>query len=153
QRQLEYDFVVAPGANPHAIGLAFQGAQNITLDNAGDLVLHTAGGDVIEHAPVVYQEADGVCESVHGRYVLEDDGQVVFKVGPYDHTRPLIIDPVLAYSTYLGGSAQDGFGGIAVDGSGNAYVTGNTLSTDFPTAGAYQGSLNGGANSTKYDTF
>ena len=105
----------------------------MTLDGQGNLVLHTAGGDVVEHAPVVYQEIGGVRQPVSGQFVLEGDGQVGFAVGAYDHSQPLVIDPVLSYSTYLGGSGDDDGYGIAVDAAGNAYVTGYTASTDFPT--------------------
>jgi streptogramin lyase len=139
QRQLEYDFTVAPGADPAAITLAFQGADNLSLDGQGDLVLHTPSGDVVEHAPVLYQEGITGQEAVFGRYVLEGADQAGFEVGPYDHSRRLIMDPVLSYSTYLGGSSTDRGFGIAVDGSGNAYLTGDTFSTNFPTtAGAFQ---------------
>jgi hypothetical protein len=145
QRQLEYDFVVGPGADPGAIRLALQGATGMELDAQGNLVLHTTGGDVVEHAPVVYQDGAGSRQSVAGQYVLEDNGQVGFAVGAYDPARPLIIDPVLSYSTFLGGSGLDADTGIAVDGSGNAYVTGYTYSSDFPTmAGAFQTTLGGG---------
>jgi hypothetical protein len=87
QTQLEYDFVVAPGASPGAIHLAFQGAQAISLDAQANLVLHTAGGDVVEHAPVVYQESGGVRHGITGRYVLEANGQVDFAVGRMIPTR------------------------------------------------------------------
>src|SRR5262249_55971859 len=137
QRQLEYDFVVAPGASAKVITLAFQGAEGLSLDAQGNLVLHTAGGDVVEQAPVLYQESAGARQAVSGRYVLEGDGQVGFTVGAYDSSKPLIIDPVLSYSTYLGdGDFADG---IAVDSAGNAYVTGGTFTTDyFPTANPIQ---------------
>jgi uncharacterized protein YcfJ len=149
QRQLEYDFIVAPGANPNTIRLAFDGAERLSLDAVGNLVLHTAsGGDVIEHAPVVYQELGGVRQDVAGNYRIGKDGQVGFQVGAYDPSRPLVIDPVLSYSTYLGGAGSTGFDtafGIAVDQSGNAYVTGYTQSTSFPTTtGALQTGLRGG---------
>jgi hypothetical protein len=132
QTQLEYDFVVAPGANPGAIQLAFQGMQSQTLDSQGDLVLHTAGGDVLEQAPVVYQEIGGVRHFISGKYVLEANGQVGFSLGAYDHSQSLVIDPVLSYSTYLGGSGTDTGSRIAVDSTGSAYVFGTTDSTDFP---------------------
>jgi hypothetical protein len=143
QRQLEYDFVVAPGASAGAIRLEFQGAESMALDAQGNLVLHTAGGDVVEQAPVLYQQSGGVRQAVPGRFVLEGDGQVGFAVGAYDASRPLIIDPVLSYSTYLGGSGGDSGLGIAVDGAGNAYLTGRTTSTDFPTANPIQAALSG----------
>ena len=142
QQQLEYDFVLAPGADPKAIQLGFQGAEGIALDSQGDLVLHTGGGDVIEHAPVLYQESNGVRQAVSGHYVLEGNGQVGFAVGAYNPSQTLVIDPVysLVYSTYLGGNKASTAGyGIAVDASGDAYVTGWTQSTKFPTtAGAFQ---------------
>ena len=117
----------------------------MALDAAGNLVLHTAGGDVVEHAPIVYQESGGVRQNVSGQFVLEGNGQVGFAVGAYDASLPLTIDPTLSYSTYLGGNIDDEGSGIAVDGSGNAYVTGWTMSSNFPTTtGAYQTSLGGG---------
>jgi hypothetical protein len=139
QGQLEYDFVLAPRADPAAIRLSVQGTQGVRLDAQGDLVLHTAGGDVVEHSPVVYQNIGGKRQSVDGQFVLEGNGQVGFRVGAYDHSKPLVIDPVLAYSTYLGGSGNDWGNGIAVDSSGNAYITGVTQSINFPTTpGAVQ---------------
>jgi hypothetical protein len=138
QGQLEYDFVLAPGADAGAIRLSVQGAQSVRLDAQGDLVLHTAGGDVVQHAPVVYQNIGGQRQAVAGRFVLEGNGQVGFRVGAYDRSAPLVIDPVLVYSTYLGGSGNDSAAGIAVDSAGNAYITGSTNSTNFPTVGALQ---------------
>src|SRR5262249_53111462 len=102
QGQLEYDFVLGPGANPGGIRLSVQGTLGVGPDAAGDLRLHTAGGDVVEHAPVVYQDVGGKRQSVAGRFVLQGNGQVGFRVGAYDHRVALVIDPVLAYSTYLG---------------------------------------------------
>jgi hypothetical protein len=141
QRQLEYDFRVAPGANPSDIQLRFSGTQGISLDRAGDLVLHTAGGDIVEHAPILYQQGNGVRHAVAGSYVLEANGQVGFQVGPYDPAQELIIDPVLSYSTYLGGSGTDFGVGLAVDSAGNAYVSGGTTSTNFPIVGGVQTSM------------
>jgi hypothetical protein len=132
QGQLEYDFVVRPGAHSGAIALQVQGAQSWSLDSAGDLVLHTAAGDVVQRAPVAYQEISGTRRNVAARFVLRNNGTVGFAVGAYDASTPLTIDPVLSYSTYLGGSAEDMATGIAVDSAGSAYITGHTLSTDFP---------------------
>lgn len=143
QQQLEYDFVVAPGAKPGAIQLAFTGQQALSLDSHGNLVVQTASGPLTEEAPVVYQMITGVRHTITGRYVLENGGRVGFAIGAYDPTQPLTIDPVLSYSTYLGGSAADGGFGIAVDASGEAYVVGRTLSVNFPTLGATQPSSNG----------
>jgi len=147
QRQLEYDYVVAPGTDPGVIKLAIDGAESMTIDGHGNLVLHTSGGDVVEDAPVVYQESGGVRQPVSGQFVLEGDGQVGFALGVYDHTQPLVIDPVLSYSTYLGGTGNDIGQGIAVDTAGNAYVTGYTSSTNFPTTtGAFQTTYGGNAD-------
>jgi hypothetical protein len=143
QRQLEYDFQVAAGADPGRIRLAFPGVLGMELDGQGDLVLHTPGGDVVEHAPVLYQESGGVRQAVAGHYVVQGARQVGFAVGAYDRSQVLVIDPILIYSTYLGGSGHDGGRSIAVDAAGNAYVTGPTGSTDFPTVHPLQPALNG----------
>jgi uncharacterized repeat protein (TIGR01451 family) len=138
QRQLEYDFIVSPGADPQRIRLAFDGTQALRIDDRGDLVLETRGDPVRLQKPVIYQEIDGRREQITGAYLLEDNGEVTFQVGSYDTTRPLVIDPVLVYSTYLGGTGHDLALDIAVDADGNAYVVGNTLSTDFPVNNAVQ---------------
>jgi hypothetical protein len=142
QQQLEYDFVVASGADPSSIRLDFQGADSVSLDDRGNLVLATASGDVVEHTPVVYQEVGGSRQAIAGKFVLLGQGEVGFQVGTYDSNLPLTIDPVLSYSTYLGGSGGDTGESIAVDSSGNAYIAGYANSTNFPTtAGAFQTSL------------
>ena len=141
QRQLEYDLVVRPGSDPNAIALSFEGVESLRIDTQGDLLLDTADGEVRQHNPLVYQELDSGRREIPGSYVLKDERQVGFQVGAYDTSKPLTIDPVLVYSTYLGGSGFDKGFGIAVDASGNAYVTGNTLSTDFPTASPFQAAL------------
>ncbi len=107
QRRLEYDFVVAPGADPKAIGLGFAGQQGLKLDPHGDLIVHTAGGDVVERAPVVYQQINGRRRTVSGKFVLTGKRRVGFQVAAYDRSQPLVIDPALVYSTYLGGSGYD----------------------------------------------
>jgi hypothetical protein len=238
--QLEYDFVVAPGADPSAIALAIDAggqvsskqkaasssqpfvvngsrkAGSVATDHAprttdstqskiqnrkskissslriaanGDLIVTAEGGEVRFHKPVVYQEqsirlrrnsSQLTVESetaldctspdngprraaslkskiqnrklIDGRYILKSDGEVTFEIAPYDRTRPLIIDPVLSYSTYLGGSDMDYANGIAVDPSGSAYVTGYTASIDFPLANPAQSSPGGGTCSDGVDT-
>jgi hypothetical protein len=134
QRRLEYDFVVAPGADPKRIVLGFQGAQRLELNAEGELVLHAAGGAIRQRVPVIYQEIDGARREIEGGYVLKGANRVGFQVAAYDRSRPLVIDPTLVYSTYLGGSGFDIGSGIAVDAAGAAYVTGLTTSVDF-TAG------------------
>jgi len=148
QRQLEYDFVVTPGADPNRIVLGFKGANKLEIDAEGSLVLHASGGDIRQHKPVIHQNVDGVRRDIGGGYVRKGATRVGFRLAAYDTTRPLIIDPVvLSYSTYLGGNAGDFGAAIAVDAGGNAYVTGNTSSTDFPTtAGAFQVSFGGNIN-------
>jgi hypothetical protein len=144
QRELEYDFVLQPGASPQAIRLGIAGAKQLRLEH-GDLVLRSAGGDVHLRSPHIYQEANGVRQEVRGRYVITSKNEVGVHVGAYDRRRALVIDPVLAYSTYLGGSngfIEQGYG-IAVDTTGNAYVTGRASSTDFPTVNAIQPALGG----------
>jgi Beta-propeller repeat/Domain of unknown function DUF11 len=145
QGQLEYDFEVAPGADPKNIQLHFAGSQKLRL-NAGDLVLQTAHGDVRLHAPHIYQRAGNLDKTVDGRFALLANNQVGFELGDYDRARPLVIDPVLSYSSYLGGSGTESGATITTDAGFNIYVTGSTTSVDFPTAGTpYQASLHAGA--------
>ena len=123
QGQLEYDFVVAPQADPAAIRLAFEGT-TLKVDAGGDLVGAVDGGSIRMRKPVLYQEVDGARVPVHGAWRLTGDDQAAFRVAAYDRTKALVIDPVLSYSTYLGGSLDDVGAGIAVDALGNSYVTG-----------------------------
>ncbi|MGJ0428368.1 SBBP repeat-containing protein [Methylobacter sp.] len=143
QGQLEYDFVVAPGADPSRVKLAFLGANRIEVNTAGELILHTASGDVRMHKPVLYQEIDGVRKPVDGGYVLKGGQAVGFQVAAYDVAHSLTIDPVLVYSTYLGGSEVDTGQSIALDQRGQVYVTGITRSADFPLNNALQPDLGG----------
>jgi beta-propeller repeat-containing protein len=138
QREIEYDFVVAAGADPNAIKLSFEGMERLHVDARGDLVLQTDEGEVRQRKPVVYQEADGNRQEVACRYVLTSERDVSFELADYDRTRALVIDPILAYSTYLGGSDYDKAYGIALDVEGNAYLAGYTESSDFPTANPSQ---------------
>src|SRR5467141_3621882 len=115
QRGLEYDFVVAPGADPKAIALRVEGARKMRINAHGDLVLSVSGGEVELRKPVVYQNVRGERREIAGRYVFAGDHRVTFAVASYDRSEPLILDPVLNYSTYLGGSSDDVGSGIAVD--------------------------------------
>ncbi|MCW3052745.1 MAG: Cell surface protein, partial [Chthonomonadales bacterium] len=140
QRNLEYDFVVAPHADPKKIKLHFAGAQKVKVNAAGELIVRTAERELKWQKPSVYQQDKNGKHAVAANFRLKrlPNGQsgVSFALGRYDTSRPLVIDPVLAYSTYLGGSAIIGRGdyttAIAVDDSGAAYVTGNAYSIDFP---------------------
>jgi uncharacterized protein (TIGR03437 family) len=138
QRQLEYDLVVAPGADPGAIKFNLAGMGKPRIDAQGDLVLSGKGGELRLRKPVIYQATEQGRRSVAGRYVLEGNHQVGFAVAAYDATRPLVIDPVIVYSTYLGGSNAESFPGIAVDTLGSVYLVGDTLSADYPTVNPIQ---------------
>ena len=144
--QLEYDFVVAPGTDPNAIKLEVGTGLGVPLQIAADgaLVVKTGGGEVRFHKPVVYQtESTDNRQSLEGHYTLDSQNHVRFQIEPYDHSKALFIDPVLSYSTYLGGTGPDQGNGIAVDSSGSAYVTGSTYSPNFPIVNGFQGSLQG----------
>jgi hypothetical protein len=133
QQQLEFDFIVAPGADPSSIALDFTGVQALKVNGRGDLVLNTGHGHLIQHKPVVYQSVDGQRRIVDASYEVQGS-RARFKLARYDQTRPLVIDPTLSYSTYLGGKVLDAGYGIAVDANGSAYVTGLSYSGDFPGA-------------------
>ncbi len=152
-QQLEYDFIVAPGISPNIITLNFSGASTAQIDGDGNLVLHTAAGDVVQPKPYVYQEVNGLRNEVTGRFAMRTrhspltTHQVTFELGSYDVSLPLVIDPlVMGYSTYLGASGLgiESAYGVAVDGDGNAFVTGYTDSVNFPiTPGAFDANLTG----------
>jgi hypothetical protein len=159
QRQLEYDFVVEPHADPNVITLSFENAREFKMDNNGDLILSVGQHVVRQHAPVAYQDINGDRNPIRASYEIRKGSsrikcEVGIRIGDYDRNRPLVIDPVIVYSTYLGGSAGDdlfnieaGFG-ITVDASGNVYVGGITPSADFPTQNPHQPSPAG-----NYDGF
>jgi hypothetical protein len=136
QRQLEYDFVVAPGADAAKIAIQFSGA-NPAIDKAGDLVLAVQGEEARFHKPVVYQFDGDRKISVAGRYQIAH-GKVGFSLGTYDHSKALVIDPVLSYLTYIGGSSSDLISNLAVDDAGSVYIVGTTSSTDYPVKNGYQ---------------
>ncbi len=170
-QQLEHDFIVAPGADPAQIQLAISGANRVRVNAEGDLILTVPGGEVVQQAPRIYQVIDGQQQSVAGRYVLRHSEaaattvniavtdpmleplRVGFEIAHYDPKQPLVIDPVLAYSTFLGGIKEDYATSIAVDDSGFAYVTGATTSSlDFPIEGGGLSSKPTNTN-TKQDAF
>lgn len=132
QQQLEYDFVVAPHVSPKTIRLGFQGPSAVTIDRDGGLVLQLGSRPMRWHRPMLYQMVGGKRKPVAGGYVLGKNQTVTFRVGAYDPTRPLVIDPVLAYSTYLGGTTIDDADAVAVGSDGCAYVAGRSGTPIFP---------------------
>ncbi len=192
--QLEYDFVVAPGADPNRIRLMITGQRDYKrrhnvanmsatgksleksrhewsprIDASGNLVISREDGEVRFHKPLIYQpaadheqmlsakeqESDSSARTpIQGRYVFKADNEIGFEVAAYDRSRPLVIDPALSYSTYLGGSGNEGGLGIAIDSAGDSYVTGYTTSSNFPTQTPTQGTYAGGPDDvfvTKFD--
>jgi hypothetical protein len=147
QRQLESDFIVAPGADPSAIMLEIQGARHMRLDPQGNLILSTRSVELHLLKPVLYQPASEVANGrteVKGSFVLRGRRRVSFSPGPYDRTRPLVIDPVMSFFSYFAGNSNDEIRAVAVDSQGNMYVTGQTTSdgTGFPPDEAGQGCFN-----------
>lgn len=144
QQQLEYDFIVAPGRDPQRIAVDFSGIDSMRLDADGNLILETPAGSITQHKPVLYQEIDGRKRPVEGGYRLLGGNRVGFDVARYDAGKPLVIDPVLGYSSYLGGSGDDGIASLATDDAGNLYAIGATASLNFPLSNGAQ-TTNGGA--------
>lgn len=134
--KLEYDFIVSPGADPNQIRVAFNGSKNIELQKSGDLNIQTADGDLIQLAPVVYQQEKNVHEIADAKYVLSNN-EIGFQVS-YDHSKPLVIDPQISYGTYLGGTNFEVAEAMAVDPSGAVYVIGYSASADFPLKNPFQ---------------
>ncbi len=164
QRQMEYDIVVKPGADPGQVRFAYQGVERFEVTPKGDLALHLPdGGELLHKKPLIYQEIAGTRVAREGRYQVQGDGARLtcgFELAAYDRTHPLVIDPVLVYSTYLGGSGFDAGNAVAVDASGCAYITGYTYSGDFPkrtsgtaTADVFVAKLNAAGNGLVYVTF
>ncbi len=147
QRQLEFDFVLKPGADPESIRMRVAGASRLALDSAGALRIDIGGaGDLRIELPTLYQEIGGKRRNVPGRYVIQGGDEVAFRVGPYDRTQPLVIDPTIVYSTLFGGglSGSDAFG-IGVDAEGNVLIAGSTTALDFPAVNATQNALAAGS--------
>ncbi len=144
--QLQYEFLLRPGARVRDIRLAYRGAKSLSVDSDGNLIIHTPVGNITDTRPVTYQMVKGKRIAVASRFAPKPTSKLSygFSVGSYDHSRELILDPGLVYSTFLGGTADDAGNGIAVDSAGQAYVTGNTYSANFPTtAGAFDQTYNG----------
>jgi hypothetical protein len=146
QGHLEYDFQVTPSGDPSRAELEFNGAEKLELRD-GSLVIRGQNGNVRLDAPSVYQEIDGRKQTVEGTFVLRAANRVGFAVGAYDHSRELIIDPILNFSTYFGGSGDEHNTSVAVDGSLNIYLAGSTTSPNLPVpTGAVQTTLHGAQN-------
>jgi hypothetical protein len=147
EQQLEFDLVVAPGSDPRQIRLLIEGADGLEVDKAGDLSMQYGAARLRQPRPRVYQERGSRRREIQGRYVMEGDQRhVVIGLGDYDPDKPLVIDPVLVYSTYLGGLLEDSARGIAVDAQGNMYVVGTTTSANFPIQGDLTGGTPGSTN-------
>lgn len=136
EKRLEYDFDVAPGADPASIQFEVNGARGMRVDASGDLVLLTSGGEVRWLTPVIYQMAGGVRRQVAGRFALKGKRRVAFQIERYDTSSALVIDPALSYSTYFGGLGNDSARAIAADSAGNVYLAGSTTSTNLSTTGS-----------------
>lgn len=138
-QQLEYDFRVAPGADFKAIHLRFTGARRVCLDGTGDLLIETRVCTLRHRKPNAYQQINGARKEIDANYVLDGRNGARFALGSYDKSLPVVIDPVLAYSSFFGGEGDDAINGVALDSSGNVYVTGTTDSSDLPTTpGSFQ---------------
>ena len=145
QQTLEYDVQVAPGADLDKIRFRLDGAKKIAIEKDGSMTVETRNGVFRQRPPIVYQESNGARRSLSGRYVLLSRNRIGFKVDGFDKSRRLVIDPVIDYSTYLGGSQTDAAYGIAVDSTGAVYITGLTSSSGIAMSGAYQSTIAPGA--------
>ncbi len=149
QQRLEYDFTIAPGANPDALAIHFDGVDRMSINAQGELVLTLSGGEIRQPKPVIYQMANGIRHEISGGYRLAHARTVAFAVGNYDHSLPLVIDPILSYSTYFGGNYGETAWAVAINtNDGSIYMAGQTFSTQFTNwpvpPGAYQTNFHGG---------
>jgi hypothetical protein len=152
-RQLEYDFVVAPRVDPGVIAFRVSGADQLQVDAQGDLLLKVGSAVLRQQKPILYQLSNGQRMAVAGGYQLRDANTVSFEVGPYDHSLPLIIDPVLTYSSFLGGQGSDTGRAVVLDSAGNIYVTGDTLSGQLALTNAFEPAYMSGYPNAGGDAF
>jgi hypothetical protein len=141
QRQLEYDFIVSPGASVESIKLKIDGSQKVELAENGDLLIYTTKGLLRKHAPVTYQETDVGRHYIKTEFNLNSNNRISFTVGDYDPAIALTIDPVFSFSSYLGGERLDRAYSVATDSEGDIYIAGNTLSDNFPVKDAFQAAV------------
>jgi hypothetical protein len=156
-KQLEYDFILAPGADPNQIRLLFDGVERLSVDSHGDLVMQVGQETPQEtlrlHRPVIFQEIDGVRNVVEGAYIITGKREIGFEIGEYDKSRPLIIDPVISYSSFIGSNLDESATDVTVDKLGNAYILGITRSMTFPKGDRTFSSRSGVYDPRKYDIF
>jgi len=153
QRQLEYDFIVSPGANPDVIAFRIEGADGIEIDAQGNLILRIGADEIQQKRPILYQTENGKRKQIEGGYRLIDSKTVAFQIGYYNRAIPLVIDPVLSYSTLIGGLATDAGRAVALDKSGNVYVAGDTLSSQLSIGNVFQSNYAGGYPEAGGDAF
>ncbi|PYS69865.1 MAG: hypothetical protein DMF69_15505, partial [Acidobacteria bacterium] len=147
-RDIEYDLVVAPGVSPRVIEISYEGARSVKVDSeSGDVLLETSAGVLRQHSPTVYQNIGRGRKAVRGSYQLKSNNRITFQVGDYDRSKALIIDPVLSYSTTLGGDGEYSYA-IAIDSAGNAYLVGETSSSFFGTENSFQPNFGGAVDAT-----
>lgn len=142
-RHLEYDFVIAPGADPAKVRMEFAGADRMWRDDSGNLILVIEDRELAIRAPAIYQETERGRQAIPGHYVINEDRQVSLELADFDAARPLIVDPIIDFSTYLGGVGLDTGYAVTVDPAGNIYVVGQTASLNFPTRNPLFNALNG----------
>lgn len=146
QQRIEFDFIVAPGGDTSKIKLSFEGAESTRIDDKGNLILKMSDSEIIQPAPIIYQEVEGVRKTIDGRFQLVEANKVKFEIGEYDRTRELVIDPKIIYASYHGGSDDDRINDVTVDANGNAYLVGQTKSTNLNVTGGIQTTNRGGTD-------
>lgn len=143
---IKSEFIIQPGADPAQIRMQYDDAERISIDRDGNLIVRAQGSDWRDKSPEIFQQSGGTKVAVNGRYRLLDSKTVGFQIDSFDPALPLVIDPLVTFSTYLGGTGESAITGVAIDSVGNLYATGWTEALDFPIAGAFQGANRGGVD-------
>jgi hypothetical protein len=146
EKGIEYDFVLSAGADSRHLAFRVTGSDKIELDNAGDLLLRVGDGTLTLRRPTIYQEKDGRRQEVQGRFDLRDNNEIALTIGDYDHSRTLVVDPVLRYSTLIGANNSAQVQGVTVDPDGNVLITGTTFATNYPLVNPFQSTNKGTTN-------